>query len=72
MDVLDPFNSKCICVNKCPHIEQESIVDVQHFSRTTGSELCEYDIDVDDYTKTTTGPKGPCPKVPVPARYVSV
>lgn len=68
MDVTDPFRSKCICVNRCPDNELENIYDVQLFSKTTGSELCEYDIDVDNYTKQKTNKKGPCPVVPVLAR----
>lgn len=65
MDVRDPFRSKCICVNMCPSSDLQQMEDVAHFSLTTGSLLCEYDIPVDEYTKYQGSAKGPCPKVPV-------
>ena len=68
MDVSNPFKSKSICVNRCPDKEQETIDDVMMYSRQTGSELCEYDIPVTNYTRQDTSIKGPCPVVPVPAR----
>ena len=70
MDVNDPFKSKAICVNKCPEHDLATIADVQHFSRQTGSELCEYNVPVDDYTVVgKQSARGPCPLTPVNARY---
>ncbi|XP_046365305.1 choline transporter-like protein 1 [Haliotis rufescens] len=67
MDVEHPKESMRICVNKCPHEDLDDLRQVAHFSKTTGSHLCRYDVTKDDY-ENLQGPQGlqgPCPMTPV-------
>ncbi|KAH3695270.1 choline transporter-like protein 1 isoform X1 [Dreissena polymorpha] len=67
MDVTDPFRSRSICVNRCPDRDLLNMADVQLYSTQTGSNLCEYNIPVEEYNKYTGSVKGPCPVTPVNA-----
>jgi len=63
----DPLNSMQVCVKKCPEIELTNKQAVYDFSKNTGSKLCRYDLDLEDYKKESTifGKTGPCPELPV-------
>ncbi|KAK3591236.1 hypothetical protein CHS0354_010601 [Potamilus streckersoni] len=65
MDVSHPFGSLSICVNRCPDQELPDMQHVQTFSMQTGSMLCQYNVDLANYTKVKSGLKGPCPVTPI-------
>ena len=74
MDVLDPGDSMEICVTKCPKQMLYTKADVKKFAEETGSHLCLYDVPVEDYENlddSKWSKKGPCPELPVFARYVA-
>jgi len=68
MNVLDPGDSMEICVEKCPDRMLYTKQDVKDFGIETGSLLCRYDIDLEDYTTlddSKWSKLGPCPELPV-------
>ena len=72
MDVLDPTDSMEICTTKCPDEMLETKEQVQEWSKENKSPLCRYDINISDYLDPDIewGKKGPCPELPVFARFV--
>ena len=65
MNALNPDASLEICVSKCPDKTLWTKQAVEDFSKATGSKLCCYDIDVDDYSEQEFSQEGPCPVLPV-------
>ncbi|XP_039264968.2 choline transporter-like protein 1 [Styela clava] len=65
MDVMDPPTSLEICVEKCPDRELETMQDVKKFFDDTGSQLCDYQVDPDQYHSQASSKYGPCPVLPV-------
>ena len=44
----------------------DKAIDVKDFAERTGSKLCEYDVDIEDYdNEDLYGPEGPCPDLPL-------
>ncbi|XP_050670773.1 choline transporter-like 1 isoform X2 [Leptidea sinapis] len=67
MDVKHLRKSLKICVKKCPNRKLDTLTDLQNFYKETGSNLCQYDIDLNN-PKNTNGLHnfyGPCPVLPV-------
>ena len=69
-DVLDPAASTEICAKECPREMLSTKEDVQAFAISTGSRLCRYDIEPDDYLDPDLvwSKNGTCPELPVFAR----
>lgn len=67
MDVKELRRSLKICVKQCPNKRMESITDIQEFYKTTGSNLCGYEINLNNIpnTKDLHNYRGPCPTLPV-------
>lgn len=67
MDVKELRRSLKICVKKCPNKKLESLADIQSFFKETGSNLCRYDISLNNVTNTNNLHNyiGPCPTLPV-------
>ena len=61
-----------ICVKECPSRKLTSLNDVYQYYTDTNTTLCDYSVDVKDYTSQTkcelslTGCYGPCPAFDVP------
>ncbi|KAI5645199.1 plasma-membrane choline transporter domain-containing protein [Phthorimaea operculella] len=68
MDVKNLKNSLKVCVKQCPTKKLETLNDIQSFYRQTGSNLCRYDINLNNVTTSTPDLHnfyGPCPVLPV-------
>ncbi|XP_028161457.1 CTL-like protein 1 isoform X1 [Ostrinia furnacalis] len=67
MDIKELRRSLKICVKQCPDKKLESLNDIQQFYRDTGSNLCRYDINLNNVTSSKDLHKfiGPCPSLPV-------
>ncbi|XP_026328516.1 CTL-like protein 1 isoform X2 [Hyposmocoma kahamanoa] len=68
MDVKHLRRSIKICVKKCPDKQLDTFNDIQNFYRETGSNLCRYDINLNNVStipKDLHGTIGPCPILPV-------
>lgn len=67
MDIKELQRSLKICVKECPNKKMESMNDLQNFYRETGSNLCRYDISLNNLTSTSNLNSyiGPCPTLPV-------
>lgn len=67
MDVKELQRSLKICVKECPNRKMETMSDLQNFHKETGSNLCRYDINLNNVTKTKELNNfiGPCPTLPV-------
>ncbi|XP_068630522.1 choline transporter-like 1 isoform X2 [Battus philenor] len=67
MDIKELRRSLKICVKECPNRKLESLTDIQDFYRKTGSNLCQYDINLNNVTSTSNLHNyfGPCPTLPV-------
>lgn len=67
MDIKELRRSLKICVKKCPSKKLESLNDIQQFYKDTGSNLCRYDINLNNVTnsKDLHNFIGPCPTLPV-------
>ncbi|XP_054274772.1 choline transporter-like 1 [Macrosteles quadrilineatus] len=73
-DIRNIRNSLQLCVKKCPDRNIDSIQELQQFYKDTGSSLCRYDFDLENYkgaphnlseTATVLSSLGPCPPLPV-------
>lgn len=67
MDVSELQRSLKICVKECPNKKMKSLTDLQNFYKDTGSNLCRYDINLNNLTETSALHDfiGPCPTLPV-------
>lgn len=67
MDVKQLRRSLKICVKQCPNKKMESFTDIQNFYKETGSNLCRYDINLNNVTSKQELHNfiGPCPTLPV-------
>ncbi|KAL0840483.1 hypothetical protein ABMA28_015727 [Loxostege sticticalis] len=67
MDIKELRRSLKICVKQCPSRKMESLTDIQQFYKETGSNLCRYDINLNNVTnsKDLHNFIGPCPSLPV-------
>lgn len=68
MDVKHLRRSIKICVKKCPNKQLDTLNDIRNFYRETGSNLCRYDINLNNVSappKDLHGTIGPCPILPV-------
>ena len=62
-----------LCVSKCPTEPLVLPSDVKRFAEETGSRLCAYDVEVEDYDDITLYSRdGPCPVLPVLQRFVYI
>lgn len=71
MDVKELRKSLKICVKTCPTRKLESFADIQRFYRETGSNLCSYDINLNNVSINSNLHHyiGPCPTLPVYESY---
>ncbi|XP_045534187.1 choline transporter-like 1 isoform X2 [Papilio machaon] len=67
MDIKELRRSLKICVKQCPKNKLESLADIQNFYRETGSNVCRYDIDLNNVISSSALHNfiGPCPTLPV-------
>lgn len=67
MDVKELQRSLKICVKQCPNKKMESMADLKKFYQETGSNLCRYDINLNNLTTRDDLNHyiGPCPTLPV-------
>ncbi|XP_013178112.1 PREDICTED: CTL-like protein 1 isoform X1 [Papilio xuthus] len=67
MDIKELRRSLKICVKQCPKNKLESLTDIQNFYRSTGSNVCRYDIDLNNVISSSDLHNfiGPCPTLPV-------
>lgn len=67
MDIKELRRSLKICVKQCPKKKLESLTDIQNFYRETGSNVCRYDIDLNNVINSNALHNfiGPCPTLPV-------
>lgn len=67
MDVKELQRSLKICVKECPNKKMDTLTDLQNFYKQTGSNLCRYDINLNNVTMTKDLHNyiGPCPTLPV-------
>ena len=67
-DVLNPKESVQLCVRVCPNRDLLTPDDVLDFNNSTGSQLCYYGIEPEEYLSMNFSAKGPCPSLPIPKR----
>ncbi|XP_028044144.1 CTL-like protein 1 isoform X2 [Bombyx mandarina] len=67
MDVKELRKSLKICVKECPNKKIESLDDIKQFYRQTGSNLCNYPVNVNTLPNSAElhNYYGPCPTLPV-------
>ncbi|XP_073951184.1 choline transporter-like protein 1 [Choristoneura fumiferana] len=67
LDLKELRRSIKVCVKKCPNKKLESFADIQNFYRTTDSNLCTYDVNLNTVVSTPElhSIDGPCPTLPV-------
>lgn len=67
MDIKELRRSLKICVKQCPNKKMESFSDIQDFYRSTGSNLCSYDVNLNNVPsgQNLHSFAGPCPTLPV-------
>lgn len=67
-----PREAMQVCVKTCPDEDIKTASDAKAFALRTGSRLCRYDIDPQDYSaQRWDSTSGPCPKLPVYKRSVA-
>lgn len=67
MDIKQLRRSLKICVKTCPVRKLESLADIKNFYHETGSNVCRYDIDLNNIANDANLHNyiGPCPTLPV-------
>ncbi|CAB3252104.1 unnamed protein product [Arctia plantaginis] len=67
MDVKELQRSLKICVKECPNKRMDTLADIQQFYKDTGSNLCRYDINLNNIRRNQIQHNfiGPCPTLPV-------
>lgn len=72
-DMYHLKNSLKICVKECPNRTLNSVQDLHNYHRVEGVDLCKYNFNYQELNhanaSTLSGPFGPCPVLPLYARY---